>query len=614
MRGPELHLSKVLPEAASFFRGRGAKHGIALVLKLKAASLFTDLKTTGLAERFDDETLTSAQEFLSLSKDEGDKICLMDFISILYLLRENTHRALRTIKEAVALARKRKGSDEKLRLLSLLRTQELAHVLREDSAAAGEIAKEIAAEAPENLRMQDLPYLDLLRQVLQKSHEVMDDQGRLNFLDFLAVKLKNCSAEALQLARDISEESDGISQGMALLFSGKMQLRSPLGLRCFKEAISVFTASKAKEAEATAMQGAATCLLLQEKPDPSSALDVAQKAQVLFQEASDLRGEAISWQTASNCRLLLKDQAGAVAAASSAGRFFAQSGDEYGKGMVRKLLHSLGQSDHQIAEALSKRTEESVAQFNGLDGKDVKKEVTEEQRQREEYMKTIMEEQVVFEYAWVPSETQDPKHFGEKRAPGVRKFFVASELRDKRLMQQLAACRAKRNASEASKPFFANLMNGRLLVPSSLQAAMEASACASVVFDITKLNNMTPLEVIDVAIRLVQALQVIEPVVAMDVVLASTQNISSVRGVRTPFHSTLWGFCRTANIENPMHEFRVLDLDADRWKEDIAFATRYLMGAQSTRPVEAIIRNGQLLVSRMVSARMKLKAPMTIDG
>ena len=74
------------------------------------------------------------------------------------------------------------------------------------------------------------------------------------------------------------------------------------------------------------------------------------------------------------------------------------------------------------------------------------------------------------------------------------------------------------------------------------------------------------------------------------------------------------GFCRTANIENPMNEFRVLDVDAGRWKEDLAFITRYLMGAQSTRPTEAMVRNGGLLVSRLVSARMKLKPPLKIDG
>jgi hypothetical protein len=59
---------------------------------------------------------------------------------------------------------------------------------------------------------------------------------------------------------------------------------------------------------------------------------------------------------------------------------------------------------------------------------------------------------------------------------------------------------------------------------------MEASSCASVVYDVTKLNHMTPLEVVDVALRLPQALQVIEETYALDVILASTQNIASATG------------------------------------------------------------------------------------
>ncbi|CAK9006757.1 unnamed protein product [Durusdinium trenchii] len=609
MKGPELHTSRVLPEAFAYFRGRAAKNGLTLVLKLKAIAAAPSLALKDCGDEFaSDARLDAAQEMLSSCEDLDEKVGLMEYLSILHLHRDNTHRALRHIKEAVTLARKHHSQH----LISVLRTQELAHLLREDTAAAGVIAKEIEdsnGNPEKNPQLQHLPYLDLLRKVLQPE---MDDQGRLSLVDFLVMKLKS-SSEALALATEVCEESlHPMSQGMSWLFAGKMQLRSSAGLLCFKEAVSLFGAQKATEAEATALHGLATCLLLQERPDPSSALDCAQKSQVFFQELCDLRGEAISLQTASNCRLLLKDHAGAVAAALKAAKLFAQAGDEHGKSMVRKLLRSLGQNDQQIEEALSKQAAESVAHFDGVAGKEVAKDMTEEQRQRDEYIKTIMEEQVVFEYVWVPSETQDPKHFGEKRASGSgpRKIFVASELRDKRLMQQLAACRAKREVT----PFFANLMNGRLLVSSSLQAAMEVSACASVIFDVTRLNNMTPLEVVDVAIRLVQALQVIEPVVTMDVVLASTQNISSVTGIRTPFHSTLWGFCRTANIENPMHEFRVLDIDAKRWKEDIAFTTRYLMGAQATRPTEAIIRNGGLLVSRMVSARMKLQAPYKIDG
>jgi len=141
---------------------------------------------------------------------------------------------------------------------------------------------------------------------------------------------------------------------------------------------------------------------------------------------------------------------------------------------------------------------------------------------------------------------------------------------------------------------------------------MQASLCTAAVYDVTRLNNLTHLEVMDVAIRLVKALQPIEDPnkVALDIVLSSTQSIASVQGIRMPFHSTLWGFCRSARIENPTHEFRVLDVDAKTFKQDMAFITRYLLGAQSTRPMEAIVRKGALHVARLVSARAELKAPM----
>lgn len=492
----------------------------------------------------------------------------------------------------------------------------MVHLLRGENAA--EITKEVEAESTWD--SQQGPFLDFLQLLLQQipqSDHPADLAGRLCFIDFLAFKLRGCLREAKAVANDVLEMGDGFTYGLAILFLGKLQLRSSEGLQCLKDACVSFASAKCTEAEAAALQATATAWLVQELPNPSAAIDAAQRSQVLFQELGDLRGEAIALQTASNCRFILKDTDGAVEAAYRALRLFTECGDEHGRNMVVKLLQSLGQTQQQLQEAMSKSpTTVSVDTSQTSPEKEPVK--SEEQRQREEHLKNIMEEQVVFEYAWVPSETQDPKNFGEKRSSsGSRKIFVASELRDPKLLNQLAACRAKRGSSESSgskKPYFVNLMNGRLLTSSSLQTAMEASSCASVVYDVTKLNHMTPLEVVDVAIRLTQALQVIEETYAMDVILASTQNIASATGIRTPFHSTLWGFCRTANIENPTKEFRVLDVDAGRWKQDLAFITRYLMGAQSTRPTEAIVRKGALQVSRLVSARMKLQPPLKIDG
>ena len=70
-----------------------------------------------------------------------------------------------------------------------------------------------------------------------------------------------------------------------------------------------------------------------------------------------------------------------------------------GKTMVVKLLRSLGQTDQQLQQATAPKASRA-------DVEPAKVAKTEEQKQREEYMKNIMEEQVVFEYAWVPSETK----------------------------------------------------------------------------------------------------------------------------------------------------------------------------------------------------------------
>lgn len=277
-----------------------------------------------------------------------------------------------------------------------------------------------------------------------------------------------------------------------------------------------------------------SALLYQNMGSSAEPIGFRNGSQVLYEELGDLRGEAIALQTVSNCRFILKDLDGAVATGYKALRLFSECGDQHGRNMVVKLLQSLGQTQQQLQEATTKKPTQPTA------GETEKAETaetatkTEEQRQREEHLKNIMEEQVVFEYAWVPSETQDPKNFGEKRnaSSGSRKIFAVSELRDQKLLKQLARCRGKAGGPKnpMTTPYFVNLMNGRLLSSSLLQGAMEASACASVVYDVTKLNNMTPLEVIDVAIRLTQALQVIEEVFGLDVILASTQNIASATG------------------------------------------------------------------------------------
>ncbi|CAE7820784.1 unnamed protein product [Symbiodinium necroappetens] len=578
-------------EALEYFRARNAKDGITAVLKLRAAAswaqislsravgpLFSETSTDGFAG-----TLQTVQDLLFECKAEGQQeqqVHLLDVLAHVHLIRDNSNRALKCYKEALSLAKEVSSS-----VSHLQGTFDMIRRLRSEPPAA----EAFDAEA-------QVPSLPQLVQEALKGSGASVDRCRLALVDFLAQKTKTHSAARAAL----HEALQGLEgSGMGLLVLGKMDLTSAEAVTRLHQASRAFRVDGLPEAEATALQALATALLVQVRPDPMNALQAAEEAQALFKEVKDLRGEAIALQLIANCRMLLQDRDRCITAGYEAFRLFVQVGDDHGSKIAYKLLNSLGQSDQQIRASAVKK---EVARFDEVRVSEEKPEVSEE-------LRAIMAEQVVWEYAWVPSETQDPKYFGEKRPSGTRRILVASELRDPRLTQQLARCRAK---SQKAKPFFANLINGRLLTASAMESAMQASLCTAAVYDVTRLNNLTHLEVMDVAIRLVKALQPIEDPnkVALDIVLSSTQSIASVQGIRMPFHSTLWGFCRSARIENPTHEFRVLDVDAKTFKQDMAFITRYLLGAQSTRPMEAIVRKGALHVARLVSARAELKAPM----
>ena len=577
-------------EALEYFHARGAKDGSTAVLKLRAATswaqlskglLFTEEDKDGFAS-----ILKTAQDLLFECQAEGQQeqqVCLLDVIAHLHLIRGNSNRALKCGREALTLA---KEVSSTAMVQHLEGTMELTRRFRGEPSASFD---------PE----RQMPDLAQLVQEVFQGGESSHIRGRLALADFLAHKAKAHATSRAVIQEAARNQDDSAA---ALLLLGKMDLASPDAVLRLHQAAKAFRSGNSPDAEATALQALSTALLVQARPDPINSLQAAEEAQALFKQVQDIRGQAIALQLIANCRMVMQDRERCVTAAYEAIRLFSEAEDDHGKKIALKLLLSLGQSEQQIRAALTRR---EVARFDGVKSSEEKPEVSEE-------LKAIMAEQVVWEYAWVPSETQDPKYFGEKRPSGARRVLVASELRDPRLLGQLARCRAKATQKPEKPPMFANLINGRLLTASALQSVMEASLCTAAVYDVTRLSNLTQLEVMDVAIRLIQALQPIEEPhkVALDVVLASTQSIASLKGVRVPFHSTLWGFCRTARIENPTHEMRVLDVDAKTFKEDMAFVTRYLLGAQSTRPSEAIVRKGALLVGRLVSARAELKAPL----
>ena len=224
--------------------------------------------------------MTLAQERLEKCDSKAQQVCWKELIAILHLLKDNSHRALRIIKEAVAQSRALAFSERPKLLVSTLRTQQLTLLLHGESAA--EVAKEAEAEASWAPKTPQEPFLNFLRFLLQQPPD--DITGYLAFIDFLAMKLRS----SLHEAKGVVDEVVSMSRLEPMPWVTEWP-RSSLAscnsglLRAFvvwKPHTEMFRMVPCKEAEAAALQAMATAFLVQEQPNPTAAIDVAQKSQV----------------------------------------------------------------------------------------------------------------------------------------------------------------------------------------------------------------------------------------------------------------------------------------------------------------------------------------------
>jgi hypothetical protein len=258
-----------------------------------------------------------------------------------------------------------------------------------------------------------------------------------------------------------------------------------------------------------------------------------------------------------------------------------------------------------------RKEHQQLAKFEGMETSE-EKESNEEKQARYEADKALENEMMLWEYSWVPSEWDNPTNFGEKFAGWTRRVFVTSQLQDRGIMDKLMAVRPNKVAGET--PMFSNSLNGRFVKMTTLQRAMQACSCTAVVYDLSQSNRIGILEGIDVTLRLIQALVYIdERKVALDIITQSCFFQSHKEGLQEPFHAAQMGLCRSARIENPQHEFRVLDIDRNRREKDMPLICRYLLGAQNVRPAEALVRDGGLFVARLVGSRTPLKFPIKLQ-
>jgi len=413
--------------------------------------------------------------------------------------------------------------------------------------------------------------------------------------------------QALELARDLGNSKQEASIMIAM---AKLDLRVGEGIETAVDAAKIFHSLGCLADAAAASQLAANRMLMTKVPELfPQALGLAMNALSVSKEAENKKSEAIALHTIANCYAAMRDMAKAVENAYEALKAFDAAGDSYGVGLASKLLQGLGQSADDVR---SRRRDQQVS-FEGLETK--KAESPEEEdakRMRLEEASNMQEERPLWEYAWMPVELQNPKSYGEKFS-GTRKIMTSGQLRNQSLLDKLAKSR-KGKAAGQDAPRLANLLNGRLQTMPSMQAAMLASQCTAVVYDMTNLNNLGNLEVIDNLLRVSQALLPIEErKVALDIVTESTQALELVAGMREPFHSTVWGFSRAARLENPGHEFRNLDMDAGKHQEQLPVVCRWLLGAQSTRPMEVVVRNGLIQWIRLVGSRTQLRLPVKAE-
>uniref|UniRef100_A0A7S1PVM3 Uncharacterized protein n=1 Tax=Alexandrium catenella TaxID=2925 RepID=A0A7S1PVM3_ALECA len=576
-----------------------------------------------------DEALRAVKDLVSLHQAKGDsraEVRALDALANLHLAKDNVRKALKVAQEALTAA---KDVDHDIEL-DVMRTLVSVYFLKKDAEGALNTTQDMLAMYQKmNDRSGEASAMLLLFRVYQLSgmddeglktayealaiqRELENKRGQLRIMELLASTLldKKAYAEAAEVAMDAltltRELQLHYSQACAIFTMAKTNIASTEGATYAGEAARIFREGGHLKEAATAYHAVANGILLMRGP-ARDAIGAAAEGLNLYKETGDKQGEAVMLHTIANCQLALRETDNAINSAYEALAMFDKCGDKYGVGLAKKFLVGTGQTE----EAIKEWRDQQLATFDGVETR-VVGETDEDKRRMEDEARDLNDQQVLWELAWIPWETQDPKNFGEKSPPTTRRVFVAGEMQDKGMLKKLMKVRP--NKSAAGTPYFSNLLNGRLLNKDTLQFGITASQCLSIVYDVSKLNHHGPLEVIDLVLKICQAfIPIEERKIALDLVTTSCQNLAWTAGLQEPFHATLWGFCRAARNENPMHEFRLLDVDPARRTQSMAFICRYLMGAQTTRPAEAICRNGGLMVSRLVGARTKLNLPVRIE-
>mmetsp|Transcript_75009 Transcript_75009/g.160658 ORF Transcript_75009/g.160658 Transcript_75009/m.160658 type:complete len:713 (-) Transcript_75009:78-2216(-) len=666
-----LAMLQVAKDGVLFFKDKGDKHGTAGALHLvaqvqyrtstrrdepkeakraaaAAIAFYKDLGdqsgevavlntviTASLAKERVEQAFQASQELLALCKATGDRAgeaVALERMGDVFLKKENPWKAKESIDEALAIVAELGDTPKKLSIMTKLvgiyqsiddvqsameTTEEIMNVYRQNDDREGEASmlmmmyrNSLAMGAIEQAFNAAFDAANALR-------DLGETKQRLEVLDFLS---QTCvdggqKEEAVTFAKEQHALAklleNRLSEGKAMWTFGKCMLKGPEGLGCIKEAVTIFESIGAKSNQAQACQTLANGILLN-RGDAEEALEAAMQGMAIYKELGDKPGQAIMQHTIANCKVAARDNEEGVNSAYEALAMFEDLRDKYGMDLATKLLRGAGQSKEEIRERRSTTWAkfETVDGGDGAgagDGDDMMKQL------RDDAARDLQDERMLWEHAWVPIQTEDPGvKFGDKFT-GTKRVFIAGNLKDTGLLSKLAAVTPEKAAAKGPT-YLTNTLHGRLQTSEGLQTGMIASACRSVIYDMSNNNNMPALEGIDCVIRVLQAqTQIDDGKVPIDIITSSTHAHAYSKGLREPFHGGFWGVGRAVNIEMPQIEIRVMDLDSgERWGQ-WPYVCRFLLGSQTSRPVETVCRGGQFKVNRLVGSRTRLLFPYRVE-
>mmetsp|Transcript_37727 Transcript_37727/g.70631 ORF Transcript_37727/g.70631 Transcript_37727/m.70631 type:complete len:1002 (+) Transcript_37727:46-3051(+) len=558
-----------------------------------------------------------AKDALGIAKELGDKRlelkCLENVQGTVVQKKKDTPKALKVTKEILGIARELGEREKEASALYMLAQLGLREGDTEEnyanSASTALEAIELLEDAGD--RRGQLPILELIYSIQRAMSRTM---------------------EALETARamvDIMKDIE-FPQGIAgaSILCAEAEPKTMEALESAQEAVQIFEALGDKMGQAVAQHLIFKCRFVQ-KNTLQQACEAAREAKNLFQEAGDPHGEAVALNSVANGMLhmayakkdkpeqvtnLCKD---ATIVAREALDKFGSIGDAYGRELsmniikdMKKLNDTCG-SEAMLAYAEEGGEESAIAQNKDLDASGLPLVDPYEEREKiaRQAPKVYQPEGATFgmldiDYA-VFDAKEPPNASDEHRqlfAVGQFPKLFQSVLKARKdlastILQKTKAVRGeKKQARGIAAPM-------RKIPEVCLQRVVVECGVTGGCFLLVGSEHIGTSDIVESALQMIRCTQgagEYDPI-PLDMVTSSSNHAAPnfLPESRPPLLGPLIGLCRTAQMEFPLGEIRLLDIEEPRKRRLLPYI--YFNGP-GRQPREVIIRNGHVFMPRLVSS------------